>query len=192
MWASYGLRVLPETVLAWERGQAVPSEQELTALAAALWCAPADLLGAPTTLREYRWARGLALEDVAFAVGVRAARYARMEDDDHWTGDARQTAALAEALGLTPAQVVAVTGREQKLAEYLRSAASVRWQPYVRPVSGIVALPRERIERALDQLHEEYQSLMTSTLSWSGTASAEDKGAPFMARILERFWELVG
>ena len=192
MWASFGLHVAPDTVVAWERGQAVPSERELTALAAALWCAPADLLGAPTTLREYRWARGLALADVAFAVGLRAARYARMEDEDHWTGDARQTAALAEALALTPAQLVAVTGREQKLAEYLRSAATVRWQPYVKPVAAIVPLPRERVERTLGQLHEDYQSLMTSTLSWSESASAEDKSGPFLARILERFWELAG
>ncbi len=191
MWASYGLRALPETVLAWERGQAVPGEREVTALAAALWCAPADLLGAPTTLREYRWSRGLAVADVAFAVGLRAARYARMEDDDRWTGDARQTAALAEVLGLTPAQVVAVTGREQKLAEHLRSAATVRWQPYVKPVSAMVSLPRARVERALGQLHEEYQSLMTSSLSWSQTAPAQDKGTPYLARVLARFWELV-
>ncbi|WP_269853137.1 helix-turn-helix domain-containing protein [Streptomyces sp. RPT161] len=183
--------MLPDMVLAWERGQLLPSEQELTALAAALWCAPADLLGAPTTLREYRWSRGLALEDVAFAVGLRPKEYARLEDRNRWTGDARRTAALAEVLGLSQAQLVAVTGRAEKLAEYLRSAASVRWQPYVKPVSAMVTLPRERIEHALSQLHEQYQSLMTSTLSWSETASPEDKGAPFLAQILDHFWQLV-
>ncbi|GAA1891189.1 XRE family transcriptional regulator [Streptantibioticus ferralitis] len=178
-------------MLCWEQGDAVPTEQELTALAGALWCAPSDLLGVPTTLREHRWARGLAVEDVAFRTGLRPREYQKMEERNRWTGDERQTAALGAALGLTLAQLVTVTGRDRKLAEYLRSAAAVRWQAYVKPVNAIVPLPRERIERALGQLHNDYQSLMTSTLSWSATASAEDKGAPYLAKILDHFWKLL-
>ncbi len=191
MWASYGLQIPPDTVLSWEQGDLVPTEHELTALAAALWCAPRDLLGRPTTLREYRWAGGMAVEDLARAVFLRTREYERMEERNRWTGNDRQTAALGEALGIGTPELLALTGRDTRLAEHLRSAVTVRWQAYVKPVGALVPCPPERIEEALRRLHGEYQALMTSTLSWSASAPTEDKGGPFLAGILGRFWELI-
>jgi hypothetical protein len=157
-----------------------------------LWCAPADLLGKPTTLREYRWASGLAVEDLARAVLLRPREYERMEERNRWTGNDRQTAALGEALKIPLRDLLALTGRDQKLADHLRSATTVRWQAYVRPVSGLVpSYPRERIEAALRRLHADYHALMASTLSWSASAPTDDKGGPYLAGILERFWALI-
>lgn len=79
--AQYGLHVTPDTVVAWERGRGVPGEQELTALAGVLWCSPAELIAAATTLREHRMARGLAPEELARRVGVAAGAYQKMEDE---------------------------------------------------------------------------------------------------------------
>src|SRR3954468_14620294 len=78
---AYGTVVDPRTVAAWERGEAAPTTAELPALAAALWCAPGELMSAPRTLLEHRLARGLAAADLARAVGMTAERYARMEAD---------------------------------------------------------------------------------------------------------------
>ncbi|MCW8221275.1 helix-turn-helix domain-containing protein, partial [Streptomyces griseolus] len=63
--AQYGLRITAETVLAWERGVALPDERELKALAGVLWCAPGELLSEASTLREHRVARGMSPEDLA-------------------------------------------------------------------------------------------------------------------------------
>ncbi|MCQ4080466.1 XRE family transcriptional regulator [Streptomyces sp. RB6PN25] len=188
IWASYGLQIPPETVLAWERGAALPDERELTALAAALWCSASDLLGEPTTLREFRWARSMAVVDLARAVGMQPGEYERMEKRNRWTGNDRQTAALRYALGLTVPQLIHLTGREEKLAGYLCSAAETRWQAYVRPVCALVPLPREQLEEALARLHSEYQAMMVSSLSWSASAPKEDKSAPYRAAILDHFW----
>ncbi|MFF0460145.1 helix-turn-helix domain-containing protein [Streptomyces mexicanus] len=193
---SYGLpHVTPDLVTAWERGIAAPSNPELTALAGALWCAPGDLIGRPRTLREHRIARGLAPEDVARAVGLAPARYRRMEDGGDWRGTERQSAALAEVLELSVPDLVAVTGREERLAGLLRSAVDTRWQAYVRPVAKVVPLQRPVLERALRALHQDYQGRMVASLSWGGTraaGAAGDAGRAFLDRIVEHFWEKVG
>ncbi|MFI6037174.1 helix-turn-helix domain-containing protein [Streptomyces sp. NPDC051315] len=189
---SYGLpHVTPDLVVTWERGTATPTHPELTALAAALWCSPADLIGRPRTLREHRIARGLAPEDVARAVGHEFLAYVRMEESGQWRGTERQSAALAELLGLTLPDLIAVTGREGRLADLLRGAAATRWQAYVRPVGRVVPLDRRLLEETLRELHRNYQGHMVATLRWgdgSAAGEASDTGRDFLDRIVEHFW----
>lgn len=189
--AQYGLPATPETVVAWERGVSTPDTRELTALAGVLWCSPAELLAAATTLREHRIARGWTREDFARRVGLDASSYGRMEDTGRWRGNERQTAALAEALQLTPRALMAATGRDEQLAELLRSAVAARWQAYVRPVSRMVPLGRETVEQVLQRLHADYQSRMVATLSW-GDATEDTGGAgrDLLDRIVDHFWSL--
>ncbi|WJV46108.1 helix-turn-helix transcriptional regulator [Streptomyces flavofungini] len=195
MRASYGLaHVTPDTVMAWERGLAAPNATELAALAATLWCSPGELMGAATTLREHRLARGLAPEDVARGAGVEIQAYLRMEETNQWRGTDRQSAALSRTLRLPLPDFVTVTGRADELAELLRSAVTTRWQGYVRPVSKLLAVEKRDLEGPLRKLHEDYQSRMVRTLSWGGGAGADASGhagRDFLDRILDHFWPLV-
>lgn len=193
MRASYGLpHVTPDLVIAWERGSGSPSSPELTALAGVLWCSPGELLGRPRTLREYRIARGIAPEDVARAIGTDLSAYLRMEESGRWRGNDRQSAALAEVLGLAPPEFVTVTGREAKLAELLHSAVTTRWQAYVRPAAKLAPVDRSVLEGVLQQLHRDYQGHMAATLSWGGGSSgASESGREFLDRIVENFWAAV-
>ncbi|MFE0650612.1 helix-turn-helix domain-containing protein [Streptomyces sp. NPDC059534] len=190
--AQYGLFVAPETVVAWERGRAVPDEQELTALAGVLWCSPAELIATATTLREHRMARGLGPEDLARLVGVSAPAYQRMEDAGQWRGNERQTAALAEVLGLGPQALVTATGGDERLAELLRDAATTRWQAYVKPAVKILPLPRRTLEAALQQLHTEYHARMTASSSWGATRATGDEGRAYLDGITGHFWAAAG
>lgn len=192
--AQYGLHISAETVAAWERGIAWPTEYELTALAGVLWCAPGELLTAARTLREHRVARELTPEELAGQLGVSASAYLRMEEAGKWRGNDRQSAALIEALGLSAAAFVTVSGRDEELAELLRSAATTRWQAYVKPVSKLAPVERPKVQIMLERLHADYQALMVSTLSWSSTGTEPagatgDAGRAFLAGIVERFWE---
>lgn len=192
---SYGLPyVSADLVVAWERGQVAPTNPELSALAAVLWCSPGELLGKPRTLREHRIARGLAPEDVARTAGLELPAYLRMEDTNVWHGNERQATALAEMLDLSLPDFVTVTGREAKLAEMLRSAVTTRWQAYVRPVAKTVPLDRRLLEDTLQQLHQDYQGQMVASLSWAaGSAASEssDAGRDFLDRIVDHFWAAV-
>ncbi|EPD54492.1 transcriptional regulator [Streptomyces sp. HGB0020] len=192
---SYGLPyVSADLVAAWERGQVAPTNPELSALAAVLWCSPGELLGKPRTLREHRIARGLAPEDVARTAGLELPAYLRMEDTNVWRGNERQATALAEMLDLSLPDFVTVTGREAKLAEMLRSAVTTRWQAYVRPVAKTVPLDRRLLEDTLQQLHQDYQGQMVASLSWAaGSAASEssDAGRDFLDRIVDHFWAAV-
>ncbi|MEU4931350.1 helix-turn-helix transcriptional regulator [Streptomyces yokosukanensis] len=193
MRVSYGLPyVTPDLVITWERGIASPSSPELTALAGVLWCSPGELISRPRTLREHRIARGIAPEDVAHALGMDLRGYLRMEESGQWRGNERQSAALAAVLGLTLPDFVAVTGREDKLAELLHSAVSTRWQAYVRPVAKLTAVDRAVLEEVLRELHEDYQGHMAATLSWGGgSSSASESGKEFLDGIVENFWAAV-
>lgn len=190
---SYGLpHVTGDLVLAWERELVAPDDGELTALAGVLWCSPGELLGKPRTLREHRVARGLAPEDVARAVGHDLRAYLRMEEHDDWRGTDRQSAALAEMLGLSLPDFITVTGRDGRLADLLRSAVTTRWQAYVRPVAAMAPLDRRLIQDALRELHQEYQGQMTATLSWgAGSGDHSATGRAFLDGIVERFWTAV-
>ncbi|MBJ6624990.1 helix-turn-helix transcriptional regulator [Streptomyces sp. I4(2020)] len=191
--ASYDLPyVTPALVAAWEHGSASPSHPELTALAGVLWCSPGELIGRPRTLREHRMARGLAPEDVAHTVGHELQVYLRMEETGRWRGTERQTAALTRVLGLSLADVLAVTGREERLAELLRDAVTTRWQAYVRPVSKIAPLERRVLEEVLHRLHQDYQGHMAATLSWGGgPTDASDPGRDFLTHVVDHFWTAV-
>nr|WP_202558192.1 helix-turn-helix transcriptional regulator [Streptomyces sp. SID5789] len=190
---SYGLPyVTPDLVVAWERGTVSPGNPELTALAGVLWCSPGELIGRPQTLREHRVARGLAPEDVARTVGLALAAYLRMEETDDWRGTDRQSAQLADVLGLSLPDFVTVTGREEKLADLLTSAVSTRWQGYVRPVAKLAPLDRRVLENVLQVLHQDYQGHMASTLSWGGGGGdAGAGGRDFLDRIVDHFWSAV-
>ncbi|WP_318207967.1 MULTISPECIES: helix-turn-helix transcriptional regulator [unclassified Streptomyces] len=190
--AQYGLFVTPDTVAAWERGRALPSEQELTALAGVLWCAPAELIAAATTLREHRMARGLAPEELARRVGVAAHAYQRMEDEGRWRGTERQTAALAEVLGLGPRALITATGGDERLAELLRDATTTRWQAYVKPAVKMLPLPRQALEYALQRLHTDYHARMAATSSWGASAATGDEGRAYLDDITGHFWAAVG
>ncbi|MEU2716965.1 helix-turn-helix transcriptional regulator [Streptomyces sp. NPDC007205] len=193
MRASYGLPyVTPDLVIAWERGITSPDHAELTALAGVLWCSPGELLGRPQSLREHRIARAVAPEDVAHAVGMDLRGYLRMEDSGQWRGNERQSAALAEVLGLALPDFVAVTGREAKLADLLHSAVTTRWQAYVRPVMKLAPVGKGVVEDVLQELYDDYQGHMAATLSWGGgSRGASDSGKEFVEQIVANFWAAV-
>ncbi|MCE4944739.1 MULTISPECIES: XRE family transcriptional regulator [Streptomyces] len=195
IWAAYGIRLEPAAVASWELGESAPTEAELTALAGALWCAPAELLGAPGTLREFRLALGLAAADLALRVGMDQAAYERLEAGGRWTGTDRQAAALAAALRLPLPALIRFTGQEERLAELLISAATTRWQGYVRPVGKLAPLPKERLQQALQELHEEYHATMTASLSWTGGDASDEAGKAgrdFLDGVVVEFWRRVG
>ncbi|WP_260867307.1 helix-turn-helix transcriptional regulator [Streptomyces sp. SAJ15] len=190
--AAYGLRVSPATVAAWELGEAFPDENELMALAGALWCAPGDLLGAPGTLREHRVAQGIAPADLAMRIGMDPYEYERMESSGVWTGNDGQAANLAEVLKLPLRAFFQVTGRDEALAGLLRSAVDTRWQAYVRKVAKLVPLPKPRIEQALKSLHGDYQARMAATLVRGATAdNAAADARAFLDHIVEHFWDRI-
>ncbi|MBB6437650.1 transcriptional regulator with XRE-family HTH domain [Streptomyces candidus] len=194
--SQYGLDIGPDLVAAWERGLRTPTSREVSAMAGVLWCSPAELLLAARTLREHRTAHGLGADDMARRVGLGLDAYLRMEEAGRWRGNDRQTAALVAELGLSPAQFITAAGREEELAELLRSAVTTRWQAYVRPLvkllpGGRAALPNPP-EDVLLRLHADYQSRMVATLGWGGGVGDAGDGAAgreFLKSIVERFWE---
>ncbi|MER0482732.1 helix-turn-helix transcriptional regulator [Streptomyces sp. Edi2] len=193
--AAFGIPVAPATVASWERGESAPTEAELTALAGALWCAPGELLGAPGTLCEHRLTLGLAAADLALRIGMDRAAYERLEAGGGWSGSDRQAAALAEALALPLPALIRFTGRDGRLTELLTSAVTTRWQAYVRPVGKVVPLPGPQLRAVLQELHSAYQSTMTATLNWGGSAGAEESGRAgraFLDGILAEFWARAG
>ncbi|MFE3070109.1 helix-turn-helix domain-containing protein [Streptomyces sp. NPDC059247] len=190
--AQYGLLVGPDTVAAWERGRAVPGEQELTALAGVLWCSPAELIAAASTLREHRMAHGLDAGELARRVGLAAPAYQRMEDEGRWRGTERQTAALAEALGLGPRALVTATGGDERLAELLRDAATTRWQAYVKPAVKMLPLPKRTVETALQRLHTEYHARMAAASSWGASGTTGEEGREYLEDVVARFWAATG
>ncbi|WP_438490420.1 helix-turn-helix domain-containing protein [Streptomyces sp. S186] len=195
IWAAYGMRREPAAVASWELGETVPTDAELAALAGALWCAPAELLGAPGTLRAFRMALGPAPADVALRIGMDQAAYERLEAGGRWTGTDRQAAALAEELSLPLPALIRFTGQEARLAELLTGAATTRWQGYVRPVGKLAPLPKERLQEILRALHEEYHATMTASLSWTGGAAPDEagrSGRDFLDGILAEFWRRAG
>lgn len=192
--AAYGIRLPPATVSAWEAGECTPSEAELAALAGALWCAPAELLGTPQTLRAHRLARGLAAADLARGIGMDPAAYARLEDGGRWRGTERQAAALAGALALPLPALIRFTGREARLTELLTGAVTTRWQAAVRPVGTVVPLPGPLLREVLRELHTDYRTTVAATLHWGGGARAEESGRAgraFLDGILAEFWARV-
>ncbi|MEV4684159.1 helix-turn-helix transcriptional regulator [Streptomyces kurssanovii] len=193
MRASYGMtHITSDHVAAWERGTALPTADELTALAGALWCAPGELMGHARTLREHRLARGLPVEDVARATGLTLDAYHHMEETGVWTGDTRQSAALGSVLGLPARDFIAITGLENELARLLTEAVSTRWQAHIRAIAKLVAIDRRDLKDPLRTMQQDYQTLLAATLSRAGgsTASGED-GRRYLDEIVDHFWTLL-
>ncbi|MGI5348111.1 helix-turn-helix domain-containing protein [Streptomyces sp. CA-250714] len=193
MRAAYGMDIEARTVAAWEAGIAAPDEQQLSALAGALWCSAADLMGSPGTLREYRLARGVSHTDVAREIGMTPQEYAHVEETGEWTGDARQAEALAQVLRLPVPALIEFTGRDEELAQLLRKAATTRWQAHVGAVCELVPLPREYIAEGLRALNAAYQSTTAASLGWGqpASASSRDAGRAFLDEILAHFWQAI-
>lgn len=194
MRASYGMtHISPEHIAAWEREAALPTASELTALAGALWCAPGELMHRPRTLLEHRLARGVAAEDIARATGLTLAAYLRMEEAGRWTGDKRQAAQLGSLLNLPARDFVVVTGLEAELAGLLTEAVSTRWQAHIRDIARLVSLDRRNLKEPLRAMHQEYQTLLTATLSRAGGATASGEGGKrYLEDVVEHFWARLG
>ncbi|MEU5001339.1 helix-turn-helix transcriptional regulator [Streptomyces sp. NPDC021622] len=195
MRASFGMgHITPDTITAWERGIAAPNPGELAALAAVLWCEPTQLIGTPRALREHRLIRGYAAVDVARAVGMDTAEYEAAERTGVWTGDARQSGALASVLGLSVRDRLAVTGGNGRLAELLGEAVSTRWQAHSRALAKLTGIDRKMLEAPLRLMHQEYQNLMTATLSRGmvGKSASGEQGRAYLEGIVDRFWTLLG
>ncbi|THA25224.1 XRE family transcriptional regulator [Streptomyces sp. RKND-216] len=190
MRASYGLvHVSPGHIAAWERGEALPSANELTALAGALWCAPGELMGRPRTLLEHRLARGLAAEDVAGFTGVPLDAYRHMEETGRWAGDERQSAKLGTLLDLPVPDHIAVTGLEGELAGLLTEAVTTRWQAHIRAIAKLISLDKRDLKEPLRAMHQEYQGLMAATLSRAGSAASGELGRRYLDDIVQHFWD---
>ncbi|MBV7248263.1 helix-turn-helix transcriptional regulator [Streptomyces sp. MW-W600-10] len=190
MRASFGTtHVSPEHVIAWERGTHVPDATELTALAAALWCQPSELMGRPRTLLEHRIARGISAEEVARATGLSHGAYLAMEEAGLWDGDKRQSVRLGEVLALPPRDFIAITRLEEELARLLTEAVSTRWQAHIRAIAKLISMDRRDLKAPLAAMQQDYQALMTATLSRAGgtTASGED-GRRYVENIVDHFW----
>ena len=193
MQASFGLtHITADHVAAWERGTVLPSTSELTALAGALWCHPSELMGRPRTLREHRIARGINAEDVARGTDLNLDAYRYMEETGQWTDDKRQSTKLGSLLNLPPRDFIAITGLEDELAHLLAEAVTTRWQAHIRAIARLVSMERRDLKGPLNAMHQEYQTLMTATLSRAGgtTASGED-GRRYIDDIVNHFWDLL-
>ncbi|MGH3313002.1 MAG: helix-turn-helix domain-containing protein [Streptomyces sp.] len=189
MRASYGMaHITADHIAAWERGVALPTAGELTALAGALWCAPDELMGRPRTLLEHRMARGISAGDIARLIGMRLDAYREMEETGRWTGDKRQSANLGSLLDLPPRDFVAITGLEDELARLLTEAVSTRWQAHIRPIARLVAMERRDLQDPLRAMQNEYQALMAATLSRAGGASSGEDGRRYIDDIVNHFW----
>jgi transcriptional regulator with XRE-family HTH domain len=140
--AAHGVRLLPSHVLGWESGEIRPSEEEFIALARALWCPPAQLMGArPSTLRDFRVARELSQEQAARRIGVTTRAYEQAEATGKWSGDGEQTYALAQVLGIGLRALLRVTNRQDELDLRLKQVVDGRWQAQLKAV-GRLARPR--------------------------------------------------
>ncbi|MDH6117372.1 XRE family transcriptional regulator [Kitasatospora sp. GAS204B] len=192
--AAHGVRLLPTHVLGWESGELHPTEEELIALARALWCPAVQLMGvAPATLRDFRVARELSQEQAATRIGIGLRSYADAELTGRWTGNEEQSAALAEALGLTLRDLVRVQGAEQELEQRLRQCVDGRWQAQSKAIGKLVPVPRETLGRVLAALQSERQATAGhwGAGSWgSSTPAAPAPQQPEQAPI-DRFWTLL-
>ncbi|WP_449485973.1 transcriptional regulator [Streptomyces avidinii] len=190
----------PEMVTAWEQGSHVPSDQHLFALADVLWCDTATLMGRePRTLTEFRLARKLRAERLAYRLGMDPSEYRAAESARRWHGDARQTRVLVEALGLSLRTLVGITGRVEELEEHLRSAVAGRWKVHVDAVVRIVAVDATSVGDALRTMHaefaafsERYMGHLVARNDDSRLKEIAAERAAYLRRLVDHFWELIG
>ncbi|MFH8382070.1 helix-turn-helix domain-containing protein [Kitasatospora sp. NPDC018058] len=182
--AAHGVRLLPGHVLAWENGDLRPGEAEFIALARALWCPAADLLGArPTRLRDHRIARELGQEVVAERIGMLLPTYQEAELTGHWDGGPDQTHALAQVLGLRLTELVEATGRAEALDRLLRQCVAGRWQPHLRALARLVPVPEPDLAAVLPVLQQEHHV----PTHWGTPSGPRTPAAP----LTPRFWHLL-
>ncbi|MYW05009.1 helix-turn-helix transcriptional regulator [Streptomyces sp. SID3343] len=191
---AFRVRVPPTDVAAWEAGTARPGEDELLALAEALWCSPAELMGRPETLREYRLGARLSASELARRLGLPEPNYLRAEAENRWRGDERASALLVYELGLDLRGLTEVAGAAPVLRELLRDAALGRWQARVGKVGALLALRRNRVSSVLEVLNDEFASRATLSLSWVPRSDPpERRGSGVDAQeVFDRFWALLG
>ena len=188
--AAHGVYPVPPQVIAWESGELLPTELELTALARSLWCLPGRLMGGQArSVRDHRLALDLPAEEAARQLGLTPRVYAQLEAAPRWTGDEDLTYLLARALQLGPYALVVATGRNEALQDMLQRAVHGRWQPQARAVARLVpTLERETIEYALRTLNSEGQ---TATALWGGERRQEEAPPPGPEELEQRFWQLI-
>jgi len=95
---------------AWERGRYAPRPDRLAAVAAAVGCQPADLVGAAKTLADYRILAGLNRPQLAARLGVTQQTVAQWEAGEMPVAPGR-AADLASALDIDAAGLAAATLR---------------------------------------------------------------------------------
>ncbi|MET9962479.1 transcriptional regulator [Streptomyces sp. NPDC006326] len=198
--AACGTPVHPDLVAAWEQGFQAPTDQQLFALAAVLWCDPTTLMGIePRTLAEHRIARGLTVERLAYRIGMGPAEYRAAEEARHWQGDTWQTRALVEALGLSLRKLIGIMGRVDELAAHLRSAVDGRWKAHVEPVAEIVVVDVTSVGDALRTMHAEFaefsERYMGHLVARNDDARLKEiaaERAAYLRRLVDHFWELIG
>jgi transcriptional regulator with XRE-family HTH domain len=186
--AAHGVYPAPPQVIAWETGELLPSELELTALARALWCQPGRLMGGrASSVRDHRIALDLPQEEVARQLGLTPRVYAQLEGAAQWSGSEDLTYLLAQVLQLDPYALVVATGRNEELQAVLQRAANGRWQSQAKTVARLIpTLERERIEQVLRVLHDENQ---TATGLWGGDRQESESLGP--EEMEQRFWALL-
>ncbi|MFF8835797.1 helix-turn-helix domain-containing protein [Streptomyces sp. NPDC015130] len=189
--AFWGRPLHPGVVMAWEVGEALPDTDGVRALAAALWCEPADLVGEPRTLLQCRTLARLTLEQAAAEARMPRDRYAESEARGRWRGSPEQTAGMVAALRPPPAVYVAACGLTGRLRVTLREAVTSWWPNYLGPLGRIVPVRAADLERALDQLHRTYQRLDNLADAGHGQAphDAELRAAAFLDRIDQHLWD---
>lgn len=198
--ASCGTPVPPQLVLAWEQGSHAPSDQHLFALADVLWCDTVTLMGTgPRTLEEFRLARRLGVERLAYLLGMDPSEYRAAESAGQWHGGARQTRILVEALGLSLRKLTGITRRDGELEDHLRSAIAGRWKVHVDPVVEIVAVDTTSVGDALRTMHaefsefsERYMGHLVARNDDSRLKEIAAERAAYLRCLADRFWELVG
>ncbi len=189
--AAHGVNVFPPQVIAWESGELLPSERELTALARTLWCKPGQLMGGRArSIRDHRLAVDMPLEELARRLGLTPRVYAQLESAPRWEGDAELTFLLADALRLTPYGLVLATDREEQLRDVLQRAVDGRWSAQVTPLCRLVpTIRREAAEHALRVLHDEGHA---AGVMWGAAQQQEaELTAPERPPLTERFWALL-
>ncbi|MER7759184.1 helix-turn-helix transcriptional regulator [Streptomyces sp. NPDC097619] len=190
--AAYRGRPLhPALITDWEQGRAHPRPDEVEALAAALWCAPADLVGEPRTLLECRTVAGLTPAEAAAATGLPQHRYLEAEARNRWRGTAEQTAGMVAALRPPPAVYVAACGLTGKVRIMVREAVTGWWPHHLRALHRLVPVEAHLLERALGLLHDAYQRLQAEAEA-GDTARATDaelRAVAFLDRIDAHLWQ---
>ncbi|MFC9794048.1 XRE family transcriptional regulator [Streptomyces sp. NPDC127584] len=187
-----GSPVHPDLVHAWEAGTATPENIHVKALAAALWCSPADLVGEAATLSQCRTVAGLTVNETAAALGITRGQWEKAERRNRWQGTPAQTQALLRTLCPPPPCFVAACGRTEQLRVLLREAVTTWWPAYVGPLTRIVPLDPAVLHHVLERLHLVYQRWEGATGGPADQAAqAEARAADFLEHIDHHLWDLL-